>query len=104
MLVFNENDEDKLLNLSKGDRIMEEYIKDAIDASSEDEVIGLYDKELHEEKLRLSEIAEAKQAGIKDGIKVGIKETAKNMLKDNISIDNISKYTGLTKEEIENLK
>ena len=34
----------------------------------------------------------------------GLIETAKNMLKDNMNIKEISKYTGLSKAEIEALK
>lgn len=40
----------------------------------------------------------------KEGIKEGIKETAKKMLAKNIDIKDIMEITGLTKEEIENLK
>ena len=39
-----------------------------------------------------------------DGIKEGKKEDAKNMLKENFDIETISGITGLTKEEIEQLK
>lgn len=39
-----------------------------------------------------------------DGIKEGKKEDAKNMLKENFDIETISRITGLTKEEIEQLK
>ena len=90
---------------------MEDYVKDAKRASISDDVVGLYDKELHEELLRNTELYNAEQKGIKqgkkDGIKEGIKqkaiETAKNMLKENISIDIISRVTGLDIKEIEKL-
>ena len=98
LLTFNE--EENLSDITKGDRIMEEYVKDAKEASIKDEVIGLYDKELHLEKLRLSELSQAKE----EGIKTRIMEIAKNMLKDEVDISVISKYTGLSKEEIESLK
>lgn len=39
-----------------------------------------------------------------DGAKQKEIEIAKNMLKDNIKIDTIIKYTGLTKKEVESLK
>ncbi len=46
--------------------------------------------------------------GIKEGKEEGIKERniaiAKNMLKDNLDIKTICKYTGLSKEEVESLK
>ena len=73
---------------------MEDYVKDAKRASISDDVVGLYDKELHEELLRNTELYNAEQKGIKQGIKEKAIETAKNMLKENISIDIISRVTG----------
>ena len=99
MLVLNEEDNNNLSKLYKGERVMEDYIKDAKRASINDDIAGLYDKELHEELLRNTELYNAKQKGIREN-KI---ETAKNMLKESISIDIISKVTGLTKEEIEKL-
>ena len=85
---------------------MEGYIKDSIDASNKEEVIGLYDKELHLEKLRLSEIEEAEERGKEQGIEQGIEqnriEIAKNMLKDGMAIEMIKKYTNLSDEQIMN--
>jgi len=97
LLIFNE--EEDLEKLSGGNIIMEDYIKEREDISIDDEVIGLYDKELHLEKLRLSEIYHAKE----EGMKQEKLEIAKNMLKDNIELDIISKYTNLTKEELEKI-
>ena len=49
-----------------------------------------------------------KKQAYNDGIKQGIYEksieTAKSMLKDNLDIQTISKYTGLTVEVISSLK
>ena len=82
---------------------MEEYVKESIKASMDEEVIGLYDKELHLEKLRLSELKEAKEKGIEKGIEQEKIDIAKNMLSKNIDISVISECTGLSKEEIEKL-
>ncbi len=53
-------------------------------------------------------LEEGIQQGIKEGIQQGEKEKAikiaKNLLKQNISIEIVVKCTGLTKEEIEKLK
>ena len=97
LLAFNE--EENLSDITKGDRIMEEYVKESIKASQDEEVIGLYDKELHLEKLRLSELKEAREKGIEQE-KI---EIAKNMLSKNIDISVISECTGLAKEKIEEL-
>ena len=95
---------------------MEEYVKEAKRASTNDEIVGLYDKELHEEKLRITELEEARDEGEKKGLAIGKKqglvlgekkgiiETAKKFLKEKVDIDIITKCTGLTKEEIEKLK
>ena len=106
LLVFNEDANDSE-EIAKGDKIMEEYVKDAIDTSYDDEVIGLYDKELHLEKLRLSELElekqEARREGLEEGREEGIKEgreeeqltIAKNMLKKGIDKETIVECTGL---------
>ena len=49
-------------------------------------------------------IEAGKQAGIKEGSRNTKFNLAKNMLKADISINNIIKITDLSKEEIENLK
>ena len=116
LLVFNENDNNILNELSKGDKIMKEYIDDSRRASEEDEVIGMYDKELHEERLRKSELREANEngiqqgrsEGIKEGIQQGKKEKAKEaalkLLQKNIDLNIISECTGLSFEELQKLK
>ena len=70
----------------------------------QDEVIGMYDKELHKERLRKSELREANLQGREEGIKEGIKDTALKMLQDNLDLDIISKYTGLSSEELKSLR
>jgi predicted transposase/invertase (TIGR01784 family) len=46
---------------------------------------------------------EGKEKWMNDGKKEGILETARRMLNDGISIENIEKYTGITEEEIKQL-
>ena len=73
-----------------------------------------------EELQRLAELREssaidrglamsyARKQGMKEGEKIGIKEnqieTARKLLKKNVSIDIILEVTGLTKEELEKIK
>ena len=104
MLVLNEEDNNNLSKLYKGEKVMEDYVNDAKRASISDDIVGLYDKELHEELLRNTELYNAEQKGIKQGIKEKAIETAKALLKEKISIDIISRTTGLKKEEIDKLK
>ena len=46
----------------------------------------------------------AKNEGVSQGAKEKAIETAKNLLSMNLSIENISKATGLSEEEIKNLQ
>ena len=108
LLIFNENDNQLLKDLSKGDEIMEKYVKESKEASEQDEVIGMYDKELHDEKLRLAEIDEYREKGFKEGHNIGrdegIKETALNMIQKGYNITDISECTGLSLEDLKKLK
>ncbi len=48
-------------------------------------------------------VKEGTAKGMKEGAKQKAKDSALEMLRDNIPIENISEYTGLTKDEIEEL-
>ena len=116
LLVFNENDEELLSDLSEGDEIMEKYVKESKEASEKDEVIGMYNEEIHKEKLRLAEIDEFRELGHEEGLKEGLRkgmeegtqktkeETAKKMLQEGIDISIISRCTDLSIKEVERLK
>ena len=62
--------------------------------------IGLYDKELDTWKINQGNIELAKEQGEN---RKSI-EIAKKMLADNISIEQISKFTGVSIDELEKLK
>ena len=87
---------------------MEEYIKDAGYASDDNDIIGLYDKELHESMMKATDIKNATEKGYKQGLEQGTNnrniEIAENMIKNNISIDVISNCTGLSIEQVEELR
>ncbi len=100
LLIFNENDNQLLKDLSKGDEIMEKYVKESKEASEQDEVIGMYDKELHDEKLRLAENDEYMEKGKQEKAK----ETALKLLQKNIDLNIVSECTGLSLEELKKLK
>ena len=107
LLVFNEQDSMELDKLMEGKRIMKEYNEESKEASKKEEIIGLYDKELYDEMIEYHRIRHAKEEGIAEGEKKGVKETSQNiareMLEKGIDITIISECTGLTKEEIEQL-
>ena len=73
-------------------KIMEKY-------SQTIENLIYYDPEKEKEKLEKAMLKEAEKEGILQE-KISI---AKKMLKDGMQIENISRYSGLTKDEIENL-
>lgn len=84
-------------------------VRNKIEVLSEDEkMIGLYDAEKIAEKVRNTQIKNAKKEGIKEGIEKGSTqrniEIVKNMLNKNIDITLISEITGLSIKDIEDLK
>ena len=103
-LMFKESNREKLKEISKGDKIMDKIYK-RLDKLSEDEALSLlYDEKEREEEKKQAEIEYAEEHGLNKGISQGIKQTAKNLLSMNMSFEDISKATGLSIEEINNLK
>jgi len=99
---------ERLHDICKGDKVLEKLESEVMRMNSDKKFVGLMSEEEEAEKLQKTLISEAKQEGHAEGLSEGFKqekiEIAKNMLEDNMSTDIIIKYTGLTKEEIENLK
>lgn len=93
LLTFNEEDSTEMNSIIRGDKIMSEYRKDSLDASSDSEVIGLYDRELHLQLLHNTAIYNAEQKG-----KI---ETAKNLLKNGASLSLVLDSTGLTRKDLD---
>ena len=99
-LMFKESNREKLKEISKGDKIMDKIYK-RLDKLSEDEALSLlYDEKEREEEKKQAEIEYAEEHGLNKGIK----QTAKNLLSMNMTLEDISKATGLTVDEIKNLK
>ena len=124
ILALVEMDLDKLNDLG-GENIMDEYVKEAEEVSFEGGVGEAYDKEwaLRDQGYRdgLSQgkaegkaegfsqgKVEGREEGRAEGKTEGINqrniEIARNMLKDNIPVESISKYTSLSIDEINSLK
>ena len=85
-------DLDKLKGLGD-EKVMNKYLKEAEEVSFEDVFGEAYDKE-----WALKD--EGKTEGRIEGKRDRTIEIAKNMLKDNVDINFIKKYTNLTEEEI----
>ena len=85
------------MSLSPEERNNYEYRLRAI--RDEADAIEYKTKQAKEEGIK-----EGLEQGISQGIEQGIEQTAKEMLKNNFTIEQIETITKLTKEEIERLK
>ena len=94
------------------DKIVDKYITNVTIVNDNPEFQKYMSEEEDKRKIQNSLISEAKNegytSGVNDGISQGISEEkvniAKNMLNKNISIEDISDITGLSIEEIKNIK
>ena len=82
--------------------------KEQLDKMSQDKkerrLAELREKAIKDEiAIRDSGYNEGRKEGLEEGLKEGIKKTAKNMLEMKIDKEIISKVTGLTIDEIENM-
>ena len=98
LLAFNE--EEDLCRIWEGNEVMKEYREEAREASCDEEVIGLYDKEYYDEFKRVNEIRDARN----EGIEQAKKEMVIVMLEKNMDIEEIGDITKLTKDEILQMK
>ena len=109
-------DEEELKKFVKGDSILESVGNDIISYSRAKEIVTAYENQMIEETYR-NNLAreegfekghnEGFEQGIEQGIEQGYKERnieiAKNLLSLNFALEDISKATGLTLDEINNL-
>ena len=101
----------EIKEVTKGNKLMEEVQSSMEKLTSDEEMRGIYLKEEQENWIRQCFKKDGFEDGIKEGIEQGIEKgreeekltTAKNMLNDKVEISIISKYTGLSIEEIKNL-
>ena len=98
--ILISRNKEEALNISKGNDMLEEVYKNMEELNMNDVFLGMYDQEEENKKMMNS----MKLEGLETGEKNKSIEIAKNLIELNISIDDIIKATGLTKEEIENLK
>ena len=95
------NDEEELRKVYNGDDLMEKMIDEAKILTDNFDLLLYYDRE----KLKKQEEYElGEEAGKEIGIAKRNKEIAVNMLRENMDVDIISKVTGLSIEDINELK
>ena len=93
------------------DKIVDKYITNVTIVNDNPEFQKYMSEEEDKRKIQNSLISEAKNEGISEGIEQGISQgiseekvnIAKNLLSMNMPIEDISKATGLSLEEIKNL-
>ena len=105
-MIMLDLDKKELENMPK-DKIVDKYITNVTIVNDDPEFQKYMSEEEDKKKIQNSLLSEAKEEGIEQGytsgINDGIKQTAKNMLKRNMSIEDISEITGLSIEEIKKL-
>ena len=120
LLIMTTDNKEELRKISKGSREMESVAKKISKLSKEEEMQGIYLKEEQEAFIRDQIRAYAMKDGYNGGMEKGLKEGHKegkhegiieskkeiaiNMLNKNMDIKTISDVTGLSENEITNLK
>ena len=110
-MIMLDLDKKELENMPK-DKIVDKYITNVTIVNDDPEFQKYMSEEEDKRKIQNSLLSEAKEEGISQGISQGytsgmndgIKQTAKNLLSMNMPIEDISKATGLSIEEINKLK
>ena len=103
LVMLNANMEE-MEELGKKDKVVKEFEERMLTLTKDGVVINHLSYEEDQEKLRRSEISEARNEGITKGIIERNNEIAINMLKKNMNTKDILEITGLTKKAIEKLK
>ena len=109
-MIMLDLDKKELENMPK-DKIVDKYITNVTIVNDDPEFQKYMSEEEDKRKIQNSLLSEAKENGYTSGINDGISkgenkksiEIAKNMLKKNTSIEDISDITGLSIEEINKL-
>ena len=110
-MIMLDLDKKELKNMPK-DKIVDKYITNVTIVNDDPEFQKYMSEEEDKKKIQNSLLSEAKEEGISQGISQGytsgindgIKQTAKNLLSMNMPIEDISKATGLSIEEINKLR
>ena len=105
------NLEKKELETMPKDKIVDKYITNVVVVNNDPEFMSYMSEEEDKKKIQNSLLSEAKEEGISQGYTTGINDgisqekvsIAKNMLKKNMPIEDISEITGLSIEEIKKI-
>ena len=103
LLLLGMNQLESIEEISKGDYVMEEVKKKLVDLTEDANFIGLYDKEEADRRELYDRTRYAEKLGHESGFKEGQLKIAKNLKELGTDIHTISKATGLSIEDIEEL-
>ena len=106
-MIMLDLDKKELKNMPK-DKIVDKYITNVTIVNDDPEFQKYMSEEEDKKKIQNSLLSEARVNGINDGISKGVSQEkisiAKNLLSMNMPIEDISKATGLSVEEINKLR
>ena len=106
-MIMLDLDKKELENMPK-DKIVDKYITNVTIVNDDLEFQKYMSEEEDKKKIQNSLLSEARENGINDGISKGVSQEkvsiAKNLLSMNKPIEDISKATGLSVEEINKLR
>ena len=102
-MIMLDLDKKELENMPK-DKIVDKYITNVTIVNDDPEFQKYMSEEEDKKKIQNSLLSEAKEEGISKGENKKSMEIAKNLLSMNMPLEDISKATGLTVEEINKLK
>ena len=103
IVMMYTSDKKVLEELSKGDEDLMNLKETIEEKSMDDEIIGLYNEKEMQDYVNQINLEDSHEEGYKMGKKNALIETAKRLLNLGINVKDISKGTGLTEKEIENL-
>ena len=113
MLDLGEKD---LKNVSKGNGVVKKYMEELVKVNEDADFLNFISVEKDNMMIENSIRDEATKKGLKEGLEKGLEqglergteqsknEIARNMLKKGLDISLISEVTGLSNEQINNLK
>mgnify|MGYP001009002699 CR=1 FL=1 len=106
-MIMLDLDKKELKNMPK-DKIVDKYITNVTIVNDDPEFQKYMSEEEDKKKIQNSLLSEARENGINDGISKGVSQEkvsiVKNLLSMNMPIEDISKATGLSVEEINKLR
>ena len=104
MVIGNRGDEEMMKKCKKEEGEIKEAIEQLEEMSADEKEREIYEIRERSRLVYNTEMYEAKKKGIEEGKLKKSKEIAKKMLEKNVDIETIEEITGLTKEEIEDIR